>query len=104
MRRNRKTLNPKIKYFKKERLETKCEAQRQARLTFCAIEQIFKHSATCFTRCQGSGDYSTSSQCVLNYAVYGVDPVAVKINAWAAEMSAYVHASILAKPLAIASC
>jgi len=42
-------------------------------------------------RCQGSGDYGQSNQCVLNYAIYGVDPSAVKTTAWVTEMSTYIH-------------
>lgn len=41
-------------------------------------------------RCQGSGMFSSSSQCVLNYAVYGVDPVAARVGQWVRTMSAFV--------------
>jgi len=41
-------------------------------------------------RCQGSGDYGESNACVLNYAIYGVDPEAVKTTAWVTEMSSYI--------------
>lgn len=41
-------------------------------------------------RCQGSGDFPSSNNCTLNYAVYGTWPVAWKIGGWVEEMSAYI--------------
>lgn len=38
-------------------------------------------------RCQGSGTYGTSTNCTLNYAIYGKDPVAFKITSWIQEVS-----------------
>ena len=41
-------------------------------------------------RCQGSGHYGTSNECVKDYAVYNTTPVAVRITAWVTEMSAFI--------------
>ena len=49
-------------------------------------------------RCAGSGDFPSSGNCTLNYAVYNVQPVAWKITAWVDAASKYVK-SVASKQL-----
>ena len=44
-------------------------------------------------RCQGSGAYSSSNNCTLNYAKYHVQPIAWKITPWVAFASATLKAA-----------
>ena len=41
-------------------------------------------------RCGGTGAFGQSKDCVVDYAVYGKDPVAAKTTPWAREMSDYM--------------
>ena len=41
-------------------------------------------------RCQGTGKFGTSNNCVLNYAVYETQPIANKTTIWVDEMSRYI--------------
>lgn len=59
--------------------------------------RLYKDDPTIFAwtlaneaRCQGSGDYPSSEDCVTDYAKYDTWPASAKILPWAAEMSAYI--------------